>query len=274
MRRLALLVLAGVTLAGCGSRDETTVPQSQAPMRVFVVQGATSGALIAGANQAGLFRQAGLTTTVETGPDSLQPVASARADLAVASEPAVIHARAHGLNLVSVASLVHGARVAVISTSKIASARDLSGKRLGTVSGPYEQAVAKTLSARAGGGGIKLVQVPDPSKALQKHQVDAVLAPARDVHVKKAIAVPVDRLGVPPYDEEVLVATGESVKSRGDDIRAFVGALWHQAKGKAPGAQSPAQWRAFAEWMQANGLLQRQVDASTAVTNKLLPGLH
>ena len=274
MRKLALLIVACVALAGCGSRDETTVPKTQAATRVVVAPAAISGPLIAGANKAGLFRDAGLATTVQTSPAGLQAVAGGRADLAVAGEPAVIQARAHGLNVVSVASLVHGSRVAVISTSKIASPRALAGKRLGTVSGPYEQAIAKTLSARAGGGGIKLVHVPSAAKALQKHQVDAVLAPVSAVHVKKAIAVPVDRLGVPTYDEEVLVATGESVKSRGDDIRAFVGALWHQAKGRAPGAQSPAQWRAFAEWMQANGLLPRQVDASAALTNKLLPGLH
>ena len=32
--------------------------------------------------------------------------------------------------------------------------------------------------------------------------------------------------------------------------------------------------RAFAEWMQANGLLKRQPDTAAAVTNTLLPGLR
>jgi ABC-type nitrate/sulfonate/bicarbonate transport system substrate-binding protein len=274
MRKLVMALLVCVALAGCGSRDETTVPKTQTPMRVSVTPGSSSGSLIAGANKAGLFRDAGLTTTVESGPTALEAVASGRAELAVASEPAVLQARSHGLNVVSVASLVHGSRVAVISTSKVSSPRDLAGKRLGVVAGPYEQAFARTLSARAGGGGIKLVHAPNPSKELQKHQVDAVLGPVSAVHVKKAQAVPVDRLGVPTYDEEVLVATGESTKSRGDDIRSFIGALWHQAQGKAPGAQSPAEWRAFAEWMQANELLTRQPNAAAAVTNALLPGLH
>jgi putative hydroxymethylpyrimidine transport system substrate-binding protein len=274
MRRLAIAAVACLALAGCGSRDETTVPKTQTATRVVVPPGAASGSLIAEANKAGLFRDAGLATTVLTSATGLQAVAGGQADLAVASQPAVLQARDRGLNLVSVASLVRGPRVAVVSTTKVASPRDLLGKRLGVFGGPYEQAYAKTLSARAGGGGIKVVRVTNPSTALQKHQVDAVLAPASSVHVKKATAVPVDRLGVPTYDEEVLVATTEATKSRGDDIRAFIGALWHQAHGKAPGAQSPAQWRAFAEWMQANGLLKRQVDASAAVTNTLLPGLR
>ena len=99
-----------------------------------------------------------------------------------------------------------------------------------------------------------------------------VLGPVNQAHVKKAQAVTVDRLGIPTYDEEVLVATTEATKTRGDDIRSFVGALWHQAHGKAPGTQSPKQWRAFAEWMQANGLLKRQPNAAAAFTNKYMPG--
>ena len=36
MRKLALVLAACVALAGCGSRDETTVPKTQAPTRVVV----------------------------------------------------------------------------------------------------------------------------------------------------------------------------------------------------------------------------------------------
>jgi hypothetical protein len=92
--------------------------------------------------------------------------------------------------------------------------------------------------------------------------------------VKKARAVPIDRLGVPAYDEEVLVASEESVDNRADDIRGFIGALWHQAGGRAPGPQSVAQWRTFAEWMEARGLLKGQPNASDAVTNVVLPGVR
>ena len=64
----------------------------------------------------------------------------------------------------------------------------------------------------------------------------AAVPPQRYTFRQKATVLPVNRLGVPTYDEEVLVATAESAKSRADDIRAFVGALWHQAHGAAPGA--------------------------------------
>jgi putative hydroxymethylpyrimidine transport system substrate-binding protein len=192
----------------------------------------------------------------------------------VASEPAVLQARNRGLMVVSVAALVHGPRVAVISTSAVKSPRDLAGKRLGFFGGPYSEAFAKTLSARAGASGIHIAPVANGTKALQKHAVDAVIGPAGAVHVKKAHAVTVDRLGIPTYDEEVLVARQDTAGSRGDDIRAFIGALWHQDQGKAPGPQSPEQWSRFAEWMEANGLLKGQPSTAASVTNALLPGLR
>ena len=270
---VVLLPIACLVLAGCGSRDKTTVPKSESTMRVVVPAGTASGSLIAGAGKQGLFRDAGLAANVRSGGSGIDAVASGKAELAVASEPAVLQARGRGLEVVSVAALVHGPRVAVVSTSAVKSPRDLAGRRLGFFGGPYVEAFAKTLSARAAGAGIHIVPVADPNKALQKREVDAVIGPAAAVHVKKTRAVTVDRLGIPAYDEEVLVARQGTNGSRGDDIRSFIGALWHQAQGKAPGPQSPAQWRAFAEWMEANGLLKGQPDAAAAVTNELLPGL-
>lgn len=271
---IGLLLIACLAAAGCGSRDETTTPKSVAAIRVDVPAGAASGALIGAADKQGLFRDAGLAVKAQSGSAGLDAVATGRAELAVASEPAVLQARNRGLMVVSVASLVHGPRVAVVSTSAIKSPRDLEGKRLGFFGGPYAEAFAKTLSARAGGSGIHVVPVADGSKALQKKSVDAVIGPAGAVHVKKARAVTVDRLGIPPYDEEVLVASESSTHSRGDDIRAFIGALWHQAQGKAPGPQSREQWSRFAEWMEANGLLKGQPSAAAVVTNSLLPGVR
>ena len=276
MRRAAIVAaLACVALAGCGSRDETTTPKTTAELKVVMPPHAESAALIAGAAKQGLFKEAGIDAGLQTATTGIDAVATGRAQLAVASEPAVLQARNRGLQVVSVASLVRGPRVAVVSTtSAVKSPRDLVGKRVGFFGPPTSQAFAKTLSARAGGSGIHIAPVTDPSKALQKHTVDAVIGPASAVHVKKAHAVTVDKLGIPTYDEEVLVASDGSVHGRGDEIRSFVGALWHQAKGKAPGAQSVEQWRRFAEWMDANGLTKGQVSAAAAVTNSLLPGLR
>ena len=271
---MAIAVMACLALAGCGSRDETTTPKSNATIRIVVPPGTSSAALIANTNRQKLFGNGGLQVTQQTATTGLDAVATGRAELAVASEPAVLQARNRGLMVQSVASLVHGPRVAVISTTQIQSASDLAGKRLGYFGGPYAQAFAKTLSARAGGQGIHVAPVSDPTKALQKHQVDAVIGPAGAVHVKKAKAVTVDRLGIPTYDEEVLVAKEGTSGTSGDDVRSFIGALWHQAQGKAPGAQSPAQWSRFAEWMEANGLQKGQPSTAAVVTNDLLPGLR
>jgi len=275
VRRAAIVAaLACAVLAGCGSRDETTTPKTTADMKVVVPPQAASGALIAAAAKQGAFREAGIDAGLQTATTGIDAVASGRAQLTVASEPAVLRARNRGLQVVSVASLVRGPRVAVVSTTAVKSPRDLVDKRVGTFGGADSEAFAKTLSARAGGSGIHIAPVTDPSKALQKHTVDAVIGPASAVHVKKAHAVTVDKLGIPTYDEAVFVASDGSVRGRGDEIRSFIGALWHQAKGKAPGPQSVEQWRRFAEWMDANGLTKGEVSAAAAVTNSLLPGLR
>ena len=63
--RVLVMSIACLALAGCGSRDETTVPKSQATMSVVVPAGAASTALIAGAEKAELFRKAGLAVKAQ-----------------------------------------------------------------------------------------------------------------------------------------------------------------------------------------------------------------
>ena len=52
---------------------------------------------------------------------------------------------------------------------------------------------------------------------------------------------PVDRLGVPDYDELVLVANADELDEQRDDLRLFIGAL---RQGSERGAQRPARRRA------------------------------
>jgi putative hydroxymethylpyrimidine transport system substrate-binding protein len=49
--------------------------------------------------------------------------------------------------------------------------------------------------------------------------------------------------------------------------------LLRPAAGKPYGWQDPAAWRAFAQWMHENALLERPPDVATAFTNTLLPGV-
>ncbi|MGH2799688.1 MAG: ABC transporter substrate-binding protein [Thermoleophilaceae bacterium] len=118
--------------------------------------------------------------------------------------------------------------------------------------------------------------------------------------------------GVPTYNELVLVANEDALERDGDKIRAFIGALSRGSRDlrrdpdkaieglleanpdldpelqravvevtlplflpppdKPFGWQDPADWDAFAAWMQDNELVEKPPDARGAYDNGLLPG--
>ena len=115
-----------------------------------------------------------------------------------------------------------------------------------------------------------------------------------------AVAVSVDRLGVPTFGEFVLVANQDALTRDRDAIRSFIGALargtrslasanamGHVIRMKGPevarlralmlpprgrpyGWHDAARWGAFVAWMRANKLPQK--GSVGAFTNGLLPG--
>jgi putative hydroxymethylpyrimidine transport system substrate-binding protein len=129
---------------------------------------------------------------------------------------------------------------------------------------------------------------------------------------RKPRIIPVDRAGVPTYNELVLVANADALERDGGTMRAFIGALsrgvralrespddaldglleanrdldpklqraaldatlplFSPPEGKPFAWQDPEQWDAFAAWMKENRLLDGPADARSAFTNELLPG--
>jgi putative hydroxymethylpyrimidine transport system substrate-binding protein len=129
---------------------------------------------------------------------------------------------------------------------------------------------------------------------------------------KRPRIIRMDDAGVPSYDELVLVANQDALERDGDKIRAFIGALsrgtrdlrrnpdkaiegllkanpdldpelqravvdvtlplFLPPRDKPFGWQDPAQWDAFAAWMQENDLLDNPPDARGSYENGLLPG--
>ena len=118
-------------------------------------------------------------------------------------------------------------------------------------------------------------------------------------------------MGVPTYNELVLVANSDGLDQEGPKIRRFIGALSRGVRdlerdqssaiegllkanpdldpalqrasvkvtlpvflppaGKPYGWQDPAEWSAFAAWMHQNGILKGS-SAIGAFTNEFLPG--
>jgi len=300
-RALAILLAATcVVLTGCGRREEVTTPQSPQKLTILVDFPPAGKAALYAAQKEGYLRAAGIDAKIQVARNdgaAIQAVAGGHADVAAVSEPALLQARDRGLRVVSIGGLVRGPLAAVVASGKLSGARDLSGKRVGLADSPYAAAFAKTIGARNGSPLKTSNASTNPAQALAKHKVDALLGIYLDdprLPRKKVSVATVDRFGIPTYDELVLVANEDALSRNGDLYRSLNGALQRATAdlrhGKPVGAvpagqdavkavlsrlgsqQNAAQWKAFAEWMQANGLLKGQPNAAAAFTNKYMPG--
>jgi putative hydroxymethylpyrimidine transport system substrate-binding protein len=327
----ALLVLAAlvVAAAGCGEKSEPTnqTPAKRSLDLVLDWFPNPDHVALYEASAKGYFAQVGLDVKTHVPSDPASPikqVAAGRAQVAISYEPEVLLARQQGLPVVAIGALVQRPLTSLIATRKsgVRSVRDLRGKRVGTAGIPYQSAYLKTILRRA--------QVPDSSvketnvgssllPAMLAGKVDATLGgfwnvegvELKDRGAKPWIA-PVDRLGVPAYDELVLVANSDKLGNQRDDLRLFVSALARGAKaarqdprgatkalrdanrdlkaketaasvrltiptlfpksGRPWGYQDPVAWQNYGGWMVSNGVLKTLPDVKSALTNDLLPG--
>jgi putative hydroxymethylpyrimidine transport system substrate-binding protein len=125
--------------------------------------------------------------------------------------------------------------------------KDLRGGRVGTAGIPYQSAYLTTILQRAGvpRDSVKETNVGfNLVPAMLSKRVDATLGAywnvegvqlAREGHRPDIIRM--EQVGVPTYDELVLVARKDTLAARGDDVRAFVQAL---ARGYEAARADPA----------------------------------
>jgi putative hydroxymethylpyrimidine transport system substrate-binding protein len=274
----------------------------------------------------GFFRQAGLDVKPQVPSDPSAPikeVAAGRVDLAVSYEPEVLLAADKGLDVEAVAAVVDSPLTSLISLPEagIASAAGLDGKTVGTAGIPYQTDYLETILRTAGlpDSAAKEVSVGlNLLPALIGGRVDAILGGFRniegvDLRLRglEPRVVPVDQLGVPTYDELVLVARRSTVTDHPEAIRAFIEALAHGTdyarahpqeaanavisagkgldpmqtrsevaatlpllappQGKPYGYLDLDAWRAYAEWMAAHELISQAPPTDQVLTNELLP---
>jgi putative hydroxymethylpyrimidine transport system substrate-binding protein len=330
VRRLAVVALAALAVAlvaGCGERKERTEPGKTRQLQLmldFFPNADHAGIYAAQAN--GHFRDVGLDVKIRAPSDPSAPirqVAAGRVDLAISYEPEVLRARDKGLKVVSVGALIQRPLTSIIAlpAARIKKPADLRGKKVGTAGIDYQHAFLQTILERA---SVKPSSVKEQNvgfnlvPALLTKKVDAILGgflnyEAVDLRQRKRrpVVIPVDKAGVPPYDELVFVTSEAAAKDEGDAIRGFLGALargthdleahpgdlsalldanpdldaklqkaavkatlpYFRAPGNKPfGYQDPGQWRSFADFMKKSGLLQGPGGAGGAFTNALLPG--
>lgn len=322
-----LSLLALTASAGCGAKKDTTkAPKVEALDLVLDFFPNADHAGIYAAIAGGNFRRQGLDVHPRAPSDPSEPlklVAAGRAPLAISYEPELLLARDRGLPLISVGAIVQKPLTSVIAvgSKKIGSIAALKGKHVGTAGIPYQSAYLKTILQRAGvdPSGVRETNVGfNLVPAMLSGKVDATLGGFWNYEgiqltqqKRNPTVIPVDRAGVPTYNELVVVTTKAQARSHGERIRRFMRALaagydaarrnpqtavnalvaasrdldpklqlasvratpfFPSDAGKPFGYQDPAAWTAYGDWMLRNQLIRRPPNAGDALTNEFLPG--
>lgn len=244
-------IAAALGLAACGEKSEEGGGSVQPFSLTLDFYPNPDHAGIYMAQKLGYFEEAGLDLTINTPSDPAAPtklLAAGRTDLAISYEPEVFLAGEQDLDVVAVAALVDRPLTSTIwlRKSKIGGVGDLRGKTIATAGIPYQDAYLKTILARANlsPSDLKTVNVGfGLLPALAGGRAEAMLGGFRNVEGVdlrlrglKPVVTPVDRLGVPTYDELVLIARRQSLDEDPEAIRLFVAAL---ARGTAAAAERP-----------------------------------
>lgn len=279
---IAVCVLAAsLALAACGEKSENEQGTSQ-PLSLTLDWFPNPDHVgIYEAEKQGYFRDAGLDVSIQTPSDPAAPikqVAAGRTDLAISYEPEVLLAREQGLDVKAVGALVDRPLTSLIwlGKSDIRRVGDLRGKTVATAGIPYQAAYLKTILARANlsPSDVKQVSVGQGLlPAILSGRAQAMLGGFSNVEGvdlklrhKAPTVTPVDQLGVPTYDELVLVAKGSALDDDTESIRLFLTAL---SRGTAAAEEHPNQ--ATQALLEANPGLDRKTTA--AEVKATLPAL-
>jgi putative hydroxymethylpyrimidine transport system substrate-binding protein len=158
-------------------------------------------------------------------------------DAAISYEPEVLLARNQGEALVSVAAIVQEPLTAIVSVGSkhITTPANLRGKRVGDAGIPYQHAYLTTILARAGvpAGSVKEINVGDNLvPAMLSGRVDATLGAYWNYEAiqlaqlgKRPNVIHMQQVGVPDYDELVVVVRKDTIVNHPDQVRRFVQAL-------------------------------------------------
>jgi len=241
MKRLAVLLpVLCLLLAACGEKKESVTAPSGSAQALTLMLDWFPNADHVGIYQAlanGYFKQAGLDVHVEvpSNPASpLQLLAAGKVDAAISYEPELLLARNQNLPLVSVAAIVQQPLTSIVSVGSkhIRAAVQLKGKRVGDAGIAYQHAYLETILAHAGvpSRSVREINVgADLLPAMLSGRVDATLGAYWNYEAiqlarmgKHPNVIRMNQVGVPSYDELVLVVRQSTLVNRPDEIRRLV----------------------------------------------------
>jgi putative hydroxymethylpyrimidine transport system substrate-binding protein len=324
---LALAVaLAAVAIGACGEKSEGGGDPARFDLALdFYVNPDHAG--IYTALERGYFEDAGLDVRPQVPSDPAAPikqVAAGRVDLAISYEPEVLLAQDQGLDVVAVAALVQEPLTSLISTGDagIEDVADLEGKTIATAGIPYQDTFLDAILAREDldRDDVSVVDVGlNLLPAVISGRADAMLGGFRNIEGvdlelrgEEPHVTPVDELGIPTYDELVLVASRKRLEEDPEEIRLFIAALERGTrlaardpdlatdavleagegldprltaaeidstlplllppKGEEFGYMDPEEWEKFAGFMADEGAVAARYSAADVLTNEHLPG--
>jgi putative hydroxymethylpyrimidine transport system substrate-binding protein len=324
---LCLIALATV-LSACGEKKESiTAPQRESLRLILDYFPNADHAGIFAAEAQGDFARAGLDVTIETPSDPSAPLkllAAGRVDLAISYEPELLLARDKGQDLVAVAALVQTPLTSIMSLGAraIRTPTQLRGKTVGTAGIPYQSKYLKAILTQAGVDPASVTETNvgfNLVPAMLSRGVDATLGAfwnyegvQLNLENKRPAIIRMESVGVPTYNELIVVARAKDLREGGARVRRFLRALGqgHEAlrrdpelgvapllaanrdlkrelqlasvkatlpvffppAGKPFGYMDPAKWEAYGRWMLDNELLDKDPIASRALTNEFLAG--
>ena len=322
---LALAIF--VFVAGCGGQQEDATKAAasapQRPLREITVtldgwEGPATVGLVM-ASERGFFEDEGLEVQalVSSPGAPLNYVAQGGADLAVSHQPQVVLARAKGAPLVDVGAVIPHASAAMIwkKDSGIRGIADLRGKTIAIQGLPFQRLFLAQVLGKAGltleDVRVKRVNY-DALPAIASGRADAIFGgsynlegAALEARGENPVVIPVRRLGIPDYEEFVLVARADFASQNANVLRDFMSAL---ARGTAAAVKdpkaaaaaiehageadpdlaresvaaeirstlpllsgnaymSPQRASRLVQWMQAEGMIRRKVPPSVILTN-------
>jgi putative hydroxymethylpyrimidine transport system substrate-binding protein len=277
---LALLALS-IGLTACGEKSDDSSGEKESVSLTLDFYPNPDHAGIYMAQKLGYFDEAGLDVSVNAPADPAAPlklVAAGRSDLAISYEPEVVLAHEQGLDVVAIAAVVNRPLTSMIWLNKsgIKGVGDLKGKTIATAGIPYQDAFLATILGRANltTADVKPVNVGfGLLPALVGGSAQAMLGGYSNVEGvdlrergKAPVVTPVDKLGVPSYDELVLVANRKRLEAEPEKFRLFIAAL--ERGTDAAVAQPKAATKAL---LEANrGLEPKLTEAEMTATLPLL----
>lgn len=235
---VAIFALASALIfSTCGESESRSSAEDN---QIDVVLDASPGPNHAGiyvAKELGYFKDAGIDVTIQARSDRgtpIEQVSTGQADLAIASEPAVIRAKEKGQNVVTIASISNRGLTSLIwlGRSEVDGIGELRNRAVAIGGTPLQVAFLEAVLAYDGVDidEVKVIKAGSAlNQALLSGRVEASLGGFRNtegigLRVRGADPVvdPVTWIGVPWYAQLVLITQPERLEEKEEAIRLFV----------------------------------------------------